>query len=45
CDMAGVVVAKGEGVSRFDIGDEVYGNIQDFNNNKLGQLESLGTLA
>ena len=42
--MAGVVVAKGEGVSRFDIGDEVYGNIQDFNN-KLGQLESLGTLA
>ncbi|GJY60421.1 2-methylene-furan-3-one reductase-like protein [Tanacetum coccineum] len=26
----------------FDIGDEVYGNIQDFNNNKLGQLESLG---
>ncbi|PWA58105.1 hypothetical protein CTI12_AA401390 [Artemisia annua] len=44
CDMSGVVDAKGEGVSRFNIGDEVYGNIQDFNT-KLGQLESLGTLA
>ncbi|KAI3829201.1 hypothetical protein L1987_03318 [Smallanthus sonchifolius] len=44
CDMAGVVVAKGDGVSRFNIGEEVYGNIQDFNNNQ-GQLKSLGTLA
>ncbi|KAL6981839.1 2-methylene-furan-3-one reductase [Sarracenia purpurea var. burkii] len=43
CDMAGVVVAKGEGVSSFDIGDEVYGNIHDFNAG--GKLKQQGTLA
>ncbi|GMH00569.1 hypothetical protein Nepgr_002408 [Nepenthes gracilis] len=43
CDMAGVVVAKGELVAQFNIGDEVYGNIQDFN--AEGKLKQLGTLA
>ncbi|XP_052192018.1 2-methylene-furan-3-one reductase-like isoform X2 [Diospyros lotus] len=43
CDMAGVVVAKGDGVSKFEIGDKVYGNIQDFN--AEGKLKRLGTLA
>uniref|UniRef100_A0A2P2M9Q4 2-methylene-furan-3-one reductase-like n=2 Tax=Rhizophora mucronata TaxID=61149 RepID=A0A2P2M9Q4_RHIMU len=43
CDMAGVVVAKGDGVMKLSIGDEVYGNIQDFN--ARGQLKQLGTLA
>ncbi|KAK6920242.1 hypothetical protein RJ641_016146, partial [Dillenia turbinata] len=43
CDMAGVVDAKGQGVSKFNIGDEVYGNIQDFN--AKGKLKQLGTLA
>nr|DAD48094.1 TPA_asm: hypothetical protein HUJ06_018031 [Nelumbo nucifera] len=43
CDMAGVVVGKGEGVMKFSIGDEVYGNIQDFN--AEGKLKQLGTLA
>ncbi|CAI9101612.1 OLC1v1038979C1 [Oldenlandia corymbosa var. corymbosa] len=43
CDMAGVVVAKGEGVSKFDIGDEVYGNLQDFN--VVEKLKQLGVLA
>ncbi|XP_057501607.1 2-methylene-furan-3-one reductase-like [Actinidia eriantha] len=43
CDMAGVVVAKGCGVSKFEVGDEVYGNIQDFNSQ--GTLKRLGTLA
>ncbi|XP_054785164.1 2-methylene-furan-3-one reductase-like isoform X2 [Prosopis cineraria] len=43
CDMAGVVVGKGEAVTKFKIGDEVYGNIQDFNNGK--RLKQLGTLA
>ncbi|XP_042511375.1 2-methylene-furan-3-one reductase-like [Macadamia integrifolia] len=43
CDMAGVVVGKGSGVTKFDVGDEVYGNIQDFN--AKGQLKQLGTLA
>ncbi|KAJ4956863.1 hypothetical protein NE237_013646 [Protea cynaroides] len=42
CDMAGVVVSKGSGVTKFGVGDEVYGNIQDFN---AGQLKQLGTLA
>ncbi|ERN19463.1 2-methylene-furan-3-one reductase isoform X1 [Amborella trichopoda] len=41
CDMAGVVVGSGDGVSKFRIGDEVYGNIQDFH----GELKQLGTLA
>ena len=31
CDLAGIVVAKGNNVRKFNIGDEVYGNIQDFN--------------
>ncbi|XP_057809239.1 2-methylene-furan-3-one reductase-like [Salvia miltiorrhiza] len=43
CDMAGVVVAKGDGVVRFQAGDEVYGNIQDFG--RGGKLKQLGTLA
>ncbi|XP_028776830.1 2-methylene-furan-3-one reductase [Neltuma alba] len=43
CDMAGVVIAKGIAVTKFKIGDEVYGNIQDFNNGKT--LKQLGTLA
>ena len=43
CDMAGVVVAKGIGVTKFCIGDEVYGNIQDFN--AEAPLSQLGTLA
>lgn len=41
--MAGVVVAKGRSVTKFNIGDEVYGNIQDFN--AEGRLKQLGTLA
>lgn len=44
CDMAGVVVEKGDSVSRFEIGDEVYGNIQDFNS-EGERLKHLGTLA
>ncbi|KAI8027453.1 hypothetical protein LOK49_LG02G00540 [Camellia lanceoleosa] len=43
CDMAGVVVAKGSGVSKFEIGDKVYGNIQDSNADE--KLKQLGTLA
>ncbi|XP_062156845.1 2-methylene-furan-3-one reductase-like isoform X1 [Alnus glutinosa] len=43
CDMAGIVVGKGGGVTKFDIGDEVYGNIQDFNSGE--KLKQLGTLA
>ncbi|KAL3536922.1 hypothetical protein ACH5RR_000288 [Cinchona calisaya] len=43
CDMAGIVVAKGNKISRFCIGDEVYGNIQDFNTD--GNLKQLGVLA
>lgn len=42
CDMAGIVVAKGDGVTKFDVGDEVYGNIHDFN--AEGNLKQLGTL-
>lgn len=41
--MAGIVVGKGGDVSKFEIGDEVYGNIQDFNAD--GKLKQLGTLA
>ncbi|KAG6669668.1 hypothetical protein CIPAW_01G260100 [Carya illinoinensis] len=43
CDMAGVVIGKGGGVTKFDVGDEVYGNIQDFNAGE--KLKQLGTLA
>lgn len=43
CDMAGVVVARGSDVVKFHVGDEVYGNIQDFESK--GQLKQLGTLA
>ncbi|KAL0425887.1 UNVERIFIED_CONTAM: 2-methylene-furan-3-one reductase [Sesamum radiatum] len=43
CDMAGVLVAKGDGVLRFDVGDEVYGNIQNFK--AEGKLKQLGSLA
>lgn len=43
CDMAGVVIGKGTNVKKFDIGDEVYGNIQDFNNTNE-KPKQLGTL-
>lgn len=43
CDMAGIVKQKGAGISKFDIGDEVYGNIQDFDVGR--QLKQIGTLA
>lgn len=43
CDMAGVVIGKGEGIKKFDIGDEVYGNIHDFNTDE--KLKQIGTLA
>ncbi|KAL8148604.1 2-methylene-furan-3-one reductase-like [Apium graveolens] len=42
CDMAGVVTEKGDSVLDFDIGDEVYGNIQDF---CMDEVKQLGTLA
>ncbi|CAL5381609.1 unnamed protein product [Camellia sinensis] len=43
CDMAGVVVSKGSGVSKFEVGDKVYGNIQDSNVDE--KLKQFGTLA
>ncbi|XP_051138017.1 2-methylene-furan-3-one reductase-like [Andrographis paniculata] len=43
CDMAGVVVAKGGEVLKFDVGDEVYGSIHDFS--AQDGLKWLGTLA
>ncbi|KAI3444664.1 hypothetical protein Pfo_001329 [Paulownia fortunei] len=43
CDMAGVVVAKGDDASKFQVGDEVYGNIQNFR--AEGKLKQLGSLA
>lgn len=43
CDMAGVVLEIGSSVTKFDIGDEIYGNIQDFNAEE--NLKQLGTLA
>ena len=43
CDMAGVVVSKGSGVSKFEIGDKVYENIQDSNVDE--KLKQFGTLA
>lgn len=43
CDMAGIVKAKGDGASKFNIGDAVYGNIQNFS--AKGTLKQLGTLA
>ncbi|KAL2460764.1 Quinone oxidoreductase-like protein [Abeliophyllum distichum] len=43
CDMAGIVVGKGDRVTRFEVGDEVYGNIQNFN--AEGEFKKLGTLA
>ncbi|OIT19867.1 2-methylene-furan-3-one reductase [Nicotiana attenuata] len=42
CDMAGIMVGKGDSASRFEIVDEVYGNIQNFTKDKIKQL---GTLA
>ncbi|KAL3829593.1 hypothetical protein ACJIZ3_018395 [Penstemon smallii] len=42
CDMAGTVIAKGQNVTKFKSGDEVYGNIQNF---KLEKLKQLGSLA
>lgn len=41
--MAGVVVSKGSSVMKFNVGDEVYGNIQDFS--AQVKLKQLGTLA
>lgn len=43
CDMAGIVVDIAPGVSKFKVGDELYGNIQDFNAPE--KLKQLGTLA
>ncbi|KAH7653636.1 2-alkenal reductase (NAD(P)(+)) protein, partial [Dioscorea alata] len=43
CDMAGVVVGKGSRVTKFEVGDQVYGNIQNFNEPE--KLKKLGTLA
>lgn len=43
CDMGGVIKGKGDGVTKFDVGDEVYGNIQDFHSGE--RLKQLGTLA
>ena len=40
--MAGVVVAKGGDASKFEVSDEVYGNIQDFNSQ--GTVKRLGML-
>ncbi|XP_057866465.2 2-methylene-furan-3-one reductase [Cryptomeria japonica] len=42
CDLAGVVVEVGDGVSKFKKGDEVYGDIQDFT---AGNPKQVGTLA
>lgn len=41
--MSGTVVEKHGQASRFEIGDDVYGNIQDFN--AKGKLKQLGSLA
>lgn len=43
CDMAGIVVAKGSKESKFKIGDEVYGNIQDFS--LENNFKQFGTLS
>ncbi|XP_073042406.1 2-methylene-furan-3-one reductase-like [Primulina eburnea] len=43
CDMSGTVVEKHDQARRFKIGDDVYGNIQDFN--AKGKLKQLGSLA
>jgi len=42
CDMSGVVVEVGDGVSKFKNGDEIYSNIQNFT---AGRPEQCGTLA
>ncbi|KAH9328544.1 hypothetical protein KI387_000652 [Taxus chinensis] len=42
CDVAGVVADVGGGASKFNKGDEVYGDIQDFT---AGNLQQYGTLA
>ena len=41
--MAGMVVRKGSRVTKFEVGDQVYGNIQNFNEPE--KLKKLGTLA
>ncbi|KAK7294227.1 hypothetical protein RJT34_17114 [Clitoria ternatea] len=43
CDMAGVVIGQGIDVTQVDIGNEVFGNIQDFNS--IEKLKQVGTLA
>eukprot|EP01018_Ginkgo_biloba_P017890 Gb_28399 [translate_table: standard] len=42
CDVSGIVVDVGEGVSKFNKGDEVYSDVQDFTEGKPRQC---GTLA
>jgi len=42
CDVAGVVVEVGDGISKFKNGDEVYTDVQDFT---AGRPKQLGTLA
>ncbi|KAH9320856.1 hypothetical protein KI387_015495 [Taxus chinensis] len=42
CDMSGVVVEVGEGVTKFKKGDEVYGDIQEF---MSGKPKQCGVLA
>lgn len=42
CDMSGVVVEIGDGVSKFKAGDEIYSSIQSFAG---GKLQQCGTLA
>lgn len=42
CDMSGVVVEIGDGVSKFKAGDEIYSNIQNF---AAGRPKQCGTLA
>ena len=37
------MISKGSDITKFDVGDEVYGNIQDFN--AESNLKQLGTVA
>jgi len=41
CDVAGVIVDEGDNVSKFSKGDEVYGNIQNFNTSRPKQCGTL----
>lgn len=44
CNMAGAGVEKDSGASKYEIGYEVYGNVQEFNS-EGERLKQLGTLA